>query len=216
MIYFVLNVHSILWSGELPQVISNKTSVEKSASDKRTAILKATLTLISERGFHNTPVSLIAKTSGVSAGVIYHYFSSKEELINELYHEIKLDIIQAMLASYSEDISLQERFLGIWANYVHYSINYPTKGSFLEQFENSPFIKHVVDEEIMQAVAPFFAFFEQGLEEGTFKPLPPLVLYDLGFATAVSVVKRHITGFVVLDDTLMQATANACWDAITV
>jgi len=183
--------------------------------DKRAAILKTTLDLISERGFHDTPMSLIAKTSGVSAGVIYHYFSSKEELINELYKEIKLATIQAMLASYSEDLSLQERFLGIWTNYVHYSLNYPTKGSFLEQFENSPLIKHVVDEDVLQAVAPFFAFFEQGVEEGMFKPLPPLVLYDLGFAAAVSVVKRHIAGLVELDDSLMQATANACWDAIT-
>jgi len=160
-------------------------------------------------------MSLIANTSGVSAGVIYHYFYSKEELINELYKEIKLATIQAMLASYSEDLSLQERFLGIWTNYVHYSLNYPTKGSFLEQFENSPLIKHVVDEDVLQAVAPFFAFFEQGVEEGMFKPLPPLVLYDLGFAAAVSVVKRHIAGLVELDDSLMQATANACWDAIT-
>lgn len=183
--------------------------------DKRAAILETTLELISERGFYNTPMSLIAKTSGVSAGVIYHYFSSKEELINELYKEIKMETIQAMLASYSEDISLHERFLGIWANYVHYSLNYPTKGSFLEQFENSPLIKHVMDEDVLQAVAPFFAFFEQGVEEGMFKPLPPLVLYDLGFAAAVSVVKRHIAGFVVLDDKLMQAAANACWDAIT-
>lgn len=188
---------------------------ETQVVDKRAAILDSTLELISERGFYNTPMSLIAKTSGVSAGVIYHYFSSKEELINELYKEIKLETIQAMLASYSEELSLHERFLGIWANYVHYSLNYPTKGSFLEQFENSPLIKHVVDEDILQAVAPFFAFFQQGVEEGIFKPLPPLVLSDLGFAAAVSVVKRHIAGFVVLDDTLMQAAANACWDAIT-
>ena len=32
--------------------------------EKRDAILKAALTLISERGFHNTPTSLIAKEAG--------------------------------------------------------------------------------------------------------------------------------------------------------
>ena len=136
--------------------MSNKTAVEKNTSDKRTAILEATLDLISERGFHNTPMSLIAKTSGVSAGIIYHYFSGKEELINVLYKEIKLETIQAMLADYSEDLSLNERFLGIWYNFVRYSLNHPTKGSFLEQFENSPYIKHVMGEDFMQAIAPFF------------------------------------------------------------
>ena len=60
--------------------MSDRTSVEKSTSDKRTAILEATLNLISERGFHDTPMSLIAKASGASTGIIYHYFASKEEL----------------------------------------------------------------------------------------------------------------------------------------
>ncbi len=39
-------------------------------SDKRDAILKATLNLVSENGFHGTPMSKIAKEAGVSAGII--------------------------------------------------------------------------------------------------------------------------------------------------
>ncbi len=187
---------------------------KKEVADKRTAILEATLDLLSDRGFHNTPMSLIAKTAGVSTGIVYHYFSGKEELINELYKEIKLETIQATLAGYTEDLSLYERFLGIWFNLVRHSLDHPTKGLFLEQFENSPYIKHVMGEDFMQAVAPFFNLFQQGVQDGTFKPLPPLVLFDLGFGAAVSLVKRHIAGVVVLDDELVQATANACWDAV--
>ena len=192
--------------------VLDKTNV----SDKRSAILEATLDLISERGFHNTPMSLIAKTAGVSTGIVYHYFSGKEELINELYKEIKLETIQAMLADYSEDLSLNERFLGIWYNYTRYSLNHPTKGLFLEQFENSPYIKHVVEEDFMQVVAPFFNLFQQGVEEGVFISLPPIVLFDLGFTPVAALVKRHFAGVVVLDDELIQAAASACWNAIKV
>ena len=35
-------------------------------------------------------MSKIAKESGVSAGIIYHYFANKDELIIELYKTIKL------------------------------------------------------------------------------------------------------------------------------
>ena len=193
--------------------MSNET-VEKGTSDKRTAILEATLELISERRFHNTPMSLIAETAGVSAGIVYHYFSGKEELINELYKEIKLKTIGAMLADYSEDLSFKKRFLGIWFNFVRYNLNHPTQGLFLEQFENLPYIKHVIGEDFMQAVAPFFDLFQQGIEEGVFKPLPPLALFDLGFGAIASLVKRHIAGMIVLDDELVQAAADACWDAV--
>ena len=190
------------------------TKKEKVA-DKRTAILETTLDLISKRGFHNTPMSLIAKESGVSTGIVYHYFSGKEELINELYKEIKLETIKAMLDDYSENVSLNEQFLGIWYNYVRYSLNFPTKVLFLEQFENSPYINHVNDD-FTQAIAPFFSLFQQGVEEGIFIPLSPIVLFDLSFAPVPSLVKRHFAGFVVLDDELMQAAAKACWNAIKI
>jgi len=199
--------------GKLSRTMNNKT-VEKSTSDKRTAILDAALELISERGFHNTPVSLIAETAGVSTGIVYHYFSSKEELISELYKKIKLETIRAMLTDCSEDLALRERFLGIWFNLVHYSLSHPVQGLFLEQFENSPYIKCVQEKDFAQAVAPFFDLFQQGVKEETFKPLPPLVLFDLGFSAAISLVKRHVAGVVVLDDELVQAVADACWDAV--
>ena len=70
--------------------------------DKRAAILTASLDLISERGFHNTPVSLISQEAGVSAGIIYHYFDNKEDLIDELYKKAKLDLVRAMLEGYAE------------------------------------------------------------------------------------------------------------------
>jgi hypothetical protein len=121
-----------------------------------------------------------------------------------------------MLVDYSEDLSLNERFFDIWRNYVRYSLNHPTKGMFLEQFENSPYIKHVVEEDFMQAVAPFFNLFQQGVEEEVFIALPPIVLFDISFTPAASLVKRHIAGMVVLDDGLIQAAAQACWNAIIV
>ena len=169
-------------------------------TDKRTAILEATLTLISERGFHNTPMSLIAKASGVSAGIIYHYFANKEALINELYKEIKLEFLRAMLVDYSEDLPLKERFLSIWHNLVNYSLNYPARGVFLEQFENSPFRNHEMDEDVIQVTASFFQLFQQGVEEEVFTSLPPLVLFDLSFAPAIALVKRHLAGFVEMND----------------
>ena len=183
--------------------------------DKRTSILDSTLTLISERGFHNTPMSLIAKTSGVSAGIIYHYFANKEELINELYKEIKLEYLHATLADYSEELPLKECFDSMWTNFMRYSLSNPTKVLFFDQFENSPLVKHV-EEDFTENVAPFFHLFGQGLEEGIFISLHPLVLFELSFAPAAALVKRHFAGVLKMDDELIKAVADACWDAITV
>ena len=85
-------------------------------TDKRSAILKATLELVSERGFHGTPMSMIAGEAGVGAGTIYRYFESKEDLITQLYLEIKREKGEAFLVGYSEELSLRERFRTLWLN----------------------------------------------------------------------------------------------------
>ena len=73
--------------------MSTKGAVKTKVSDKRAAILEATLDLISERGFHGTPISMIAAESGVSTGIIYHYFANKEELIYDLYYETQIRML---------------------------------------------------------------------------------------------------------------------------
>ena len=57
-------------------------------TDKRQAILDATLRLISQNGFHGASMSQVAEEAKVSTGIIYHYFESKDELIDELYKSI--------------------------------------------------------------------------------------------------------------------------------
>ncbi|MBN1583370.1 MAG: helix-turn-helix transcriptional regulator [Anaerolineae bacterium] len=50
--------------------------------DKRTAILEATLKLISKHAFHGTAMSRVAEEVGVSAGIIYHYFTGEQQRCN--------------------------------------------------------------------------------------------------------------------------------------
>jgi AcrR family transcriptional regulator len=124
----LLNERSIHWlCGQLRR---------EKMSDKRDAILKATLSLVSENGFHGTPMSRIAKEAGVSAGIIYHYFDNKEDLIDELYKKLKIDLAQAMMDGYSEDLPLHERFCRIWRNTIRYYLVHPQETAFMEQYAN--------------------------------------------------------------------------------
>lgn len=37
------------------------------------------------KGFHNTSISMIAEEAGISTGLTYNYFSSKDELLKSIY-----------------------------------------------------------------------------------------------------------------------------------
>jgi AcrR family transcriptional regulator len=55
--------------------------------DKRRNILDAAITVFARQGFHSTRVSDIADEAGVAYGLVYHYFNSKDEVLNELFTE---------------------------------------------------------------------------------------------------------------------------------
>ncbi|WP_044639807.1 TetR/AcrR family transcriptional regulator [Risungbinella massiliensis] len=58
-----------------------KTTRQKQALETREKLLGAALQLFSQKGFKESTVKEIGKQAGVTDGLIYHYFRSKEELL---------------------------------------------------------------------------------------------------------------------------------------
>jgi len=56
-------------------------------ADKRNRILQAAIKIFSQKGFFNSKVSEIARSSGVADGTIYLYFKNKEDLLISLFEE---------------------------------------------------------------------------------------------------------------------------------
>jgi AcrR family transcriptional regulator len=63
------------------------TPARAGAPDKRRMILDAAIRVFAERGFHHCRVSDVADEAGVAYGLVYHYFGSKEEILNQLFSE---------------------------------------------------------------------------------------------------------------------------------
>src|SRR5437588_11682086 len=55
--------------------------------DKRRQILDAAVRVFARQGFHATRVADIADEAGVAYGLVYHYFRSKDQVLNELFSE---------------------------------------------------------------------------------------------------------------------------------
>jgi TetR/AcrR family fatty acid metabolism transcriptional regulator len=59
----------------------------KAAPDKRRMILDAAVRVFARQGFHACRVSDIADEAGVAYGLVYHYFASKDEILDTLFLE---------------------------------------------------------------------------------------------------------------------------------
>ena len=111
--------------------------------NKREIILETALRLFNERGFHNTPTSLIAKESKMSVGTLFNTFSTKEELIKELYIDIKRRVKEYYTENIDVEGSSEDKFKSLWKTAVKWNLQHPDEFKFLGQFSHSPFIKSV-------------------------------------------------------------------------
>ncbi|HEY7836828.1 MAG TPA: TetR/AcrR family transcriptional regulator, partial [Solirubrobacteraceae bacterium] len=82
-------------SGRMPAARS-KPAADR-AADKRRLILDAAVRVFARQGFHACRVADIADEAGVAYGLVYHYFGSKDEVLDTLFLErwnVMLEVIR--------------------------------------------------------------------------------------------------------------------------
>lgn len=183
-------------------------------SDKREAILEATLELLVERDLQSTSMSLVAERAGVGMGTIYNYFESKEVLIKDLFRELTLSLLEAMFANYPEEASIQERFFHIWRVKCEYFIERPKEFIFTERFANSPYITSDVMREVQSASAKLDILFDDARAQGVVKDLPRAFFIPIVNGALGALIRSHIVGVIVLDEEAIDVAVEACWDAV--
>lgn len=183
---------------------------------KKEVILETTLRLITERGFHDTPMSLVAKEAGVAAGTIYHYFSGKDELINELYSVLKEEMGKAMLKGDRREGNIKERFFSLWQHlYDHFYLN-PLAFKFLEQYANSPLVDRDVRAENSKHYQPILQFMQEGIKAGVLRAMPLLLMANLVYGQVVSTTKLQLSGDLHVSEDILQQAMQASWDSVRI
>jgi TetR/AcrR family transcriptional regulator, fatty acid metabolism regulator protein len=114
----------------------------QSASDKRRLILDAAVRVFARQGFHACRVADIADEAGVAYGLVYHYFASKDEVLDTLFLErwnVMLELIREVDA---EAMPVREK-LGAIASFI------------VESYRHDPDLMKVIIVEVTRAANSF-------------------------------------------------------------
>jgi AcrR family transcriptional regulator len=148
----------------------------RKTQDKRERILEAACKVISEKGYEASTIELIAERAGVSKGLVYRYYASKETLVNELINSLfdklaekmndsvheeldALDIIQIHICNYLEFIEQNKEFFNMILNARN--VMGPTARAqyYSRVLEQAPVMKHKIIEAAQEGKIKFTSFF---------------------------------------------------------
>jgi TetR/AcrR family transcriptional regulator, fatty acid metabolism regulator protein len=163
--------------------------------DKRRLILDAAVRVFARRGFHHCRVSDVADEAGVAYGLVYHYFSSKEEILNTLFLERWQIMLDAIAEIDTRDVTARDKL-------------YAVAGFIIDSYRHDPDLMKVIIVEVTRAANSFgaihleriraayegiAAIVESAREEGSFKSGIPSEFAAMCFYGAI---EQLLTGWI--------------------
>jgi AcrR family transcriptional regulator len=155
------------------------------SEDKRNAILDAATRLFAERGLTAAPTSEISKQAGVAEGTLFTYFKTKDDLINTLYREIKLELADSMMSDFPRKKNVRTRLRHVWDRYVNWGVANPKQRKALAQLQVS---EALTKESRDAGGAPFVEFqmmIRDAIEQRVFRNDLPVELISKSLAALV-------------------------------
>src|SRR4030088_2181260 len=104
------------------------------SEDKRNAILSAAIQVFAERGL-GAPTAAISTAAGIAEGSLFTYFKTKDELINALYREFKLELADSMMSGFPRKRSVRHRLEHVWNGYLQWGVSNPDQQKVLRQIQ---------------------------------------------------------------------------------
>ena len=144
--------------------------------EKRRLILDAAVRVFARDGFHTSRVGDIAEEAGVAHGLLYHYFSSKDEVLLTVFSENWSDLLVRFEAVEESDEPADEKLRGLVKILLRTWRNDPALVTVMvREVGRSPHLATQVDD-IGRAFAVIQRVVEQGQADGVFRPdIDPLL-----------------------------------------
>ncbi|MFZ3324636.1 MAG: TetR/AcrR family transcriptional regulator [Methylocella sp.] len=142
------------------------------SEDKRTAILEAAAEVVATLGV-SAPTAKIAKGAGVADGTLFTYFANKDELLNQLYLELKTDLRDAMMTGYPAGKGLIDRNRHVWDRFIDWGSAHPLKRRAMRQLAVSDRITEESKKLVRDAFEEFDDMMRECAARGAMRHQPP-------------------------------------------
>ena len=193
--------------------LANMTTISKSQI-KRNALVEATINLVNNNGFHATPMSKIAKMANVSPATIYLYFENKQDLINQVYIEVKAAFSTFAFKDYNESLPVEKGFEIVWKSIAEFKLNEIEQAMFLSQCDNTPMIDEASRQEGLKHLQPLLYLWERGQKEGIIKAYSPYLLYAYSIYPLAFLMTMQQRDIFKLNPAHLQDAYQAAWNSI--
>ena len=138
--------------------------------DKRRQLLDAAVRVFARKGFHASRVGDIAEEAGVAHGLLYHYFKSKDQVLEAVFHENWSVLLERIGSVEETDEPAADQLRHIAAIILRTWLHLPdVVRVVIQEFGRSPELAERIGE-LAQPIELIERVIARGVERGEFRP----------------------------------------------
>ena len=162
------------------------------ASERKEQIVKATVDCISKYGYHNFSMQDVARTAGVSKGIIHYYFLNKDELMRFVLEKVSLGLEGQLLKNINKALSPSDKirvFIELAFEVVKKTREYyQVSMDFWTQINQKEDVRQIISKHYDVVRECGQNVIKEGVSSGEFKKVDPYqyVSYIMGVVDGIS------------------------------
>lgn len=189
--------------------------ISQSNINKKILIFNAALDLFVQNDIDKTSTLSIAKKAGVSNGTLFHYFPSKNDLIIELYLNLKTEMFEYI---YSGNImqtgKLKDMIEKGWKNAVQWTSLNQVKYTYIQKIYKSVYHQLINEENFPDNYLHYLNIIKTGIGNKELRDIPVELM--------VSIINNHVSALAEYytqksnnsDESLNNKIFEMTWDCI--
>lgn len=169
-------------------------AITSSSTNTAGQILDVALTLFSQKGYFNTTVHDIVRTSGLSIGSVYHHFGDKEGVARAIYHQLLDQVDSAIEGIHQQHQTAHDRCRAIVSMMFEMAEADPRAVEFILYSKHRDFLP---DERPICSSKPFElmrSIVSEGIERGEISQVDPIVASTCLFGGAFRLMSLRLDG----------------------
>ena len=170
--------------------------------------MAAAIRVIAAQGL-SAPTALIAKEAGVANGSLFTYFTTKADLLNQLFLELKAEMAVAAADGLPMQRDIRDQLHHVWVHWLRWATSKPEKRRVLAHLGVSDDITSESHQAAARILASITQILERSRDKGPMRDAP------LGFVAALMNALAEATiDFVIRDKANADRHSTAAFEAL--
>jgi len=150
------------------------------AAERKDQIVRATVECITKHGYHNFSMQDVARTAGVSKGIIHYYFLNKDDLMMSVLDRVAGDIERVLAAdmnTLTDPVKKLHIFITVCFDVVRSTKEYyQVNMDFWTQINQKKEVRQVISRHYAKFRDSCAVVIREGVDKGVFKKTDPLMM----------------------------------------